>query len=601
MPQRSQHSSWPAALRSGPVSLSRRCAAWLWAGVPAALLSLSAFAEAISNPSPAVSGLPDNPMPTLDATMKAVVGQLSGQPDPAYLVAFGVVDDRTQTIQGTHGAFAGTVAETSRLLDIDMRVGTMQLDSGHKLRDAGWFSEDPRPSWRVPFAGPSSALRLALLRGSDDIFRLARARLLKVRANEIVKVAREDDSADYSVAPVVIRDVDTPEARVNISDWEKLVSEVSAVYLDFSSINDSAVQLVVSEERRYFLNNEGTHVRDGRNHYRVATWAETIADDGMALNVYDYVDVASPDRLPTREQVTAMARGVAERLVALRSAPTVDPWSGPAILRGRAAGVFFHEIFGHRIEGHRQKDEDEGQTFTKQVGKPILPPFLSVVDDPTQTQRAGEDLNGHYAVDDEGVLAERVSLVESGILRTFLMSRAPVAGVARSNGHGRREPGNFVVARQGNLMVEASKTIPYAELRKRLIDETKRQKRDFGLIFDDISGGFTFTGRSTPNSFVVSPVTVWKVYVDGRPDQLVRGVDLIGTPLTTFARILAAADDVAVFNGVCGAESGWVPVSASAPSLLVSEVEIQRREKGNDRPPLLSPPGAPTNNPGATW
>ena len=196
MPQRSQHSSWPAALRSGPVSLSRRCAAWLWAGVPAALLSLSAFAEAISNPSPAVSGLPDNPIPTLDATMKAVVGQLSGQPDPAYLVAFGVVDDRTQTIQGTHGAFAGTVAETSRLLDIDMRVGTMQLDSGHKLRDAGWFSEDPRPSWRVPFAGPSSALRLALLRGSDDIFRLARARLLKVRANEIVKVAREDDSAD---------------------------------------------------------------------------------------------------------------------------------------------------------------------------------------------------------------------------------------------------------------------------------------------------------------------------------------------------------------------------------------------------------------------
>jgi predicted Zn-dependent protease len=121
------------------------------------------------------------------------------------------------------------------------------------------------------------------------------------------------------------------------------------------------------------------------------------------------------------------------------------------------------------------------------------------------------------------------------------------------------------------------------------------------LVFDDISGGFTFTGRSTPNSFVVSPVTVWKVYVDGRPDELVRGVDLIGTPLTTFARIVAAADDISVFNGVCGAESGWVPVSASAPSLLVSEVEIQRREKGNDRPPLLPAPGTTPKVQGATW
>ncbi len=124
-----------------------------------------------------------------------------------------------------------------------------------------------------------------------------------------------------------------------------------------------------------------------------------------------------------------------------------------------------------------------------------------------------------------------------------------------------------------------------------LIDEVKRQKKPFGMIFDDISGGFTFTGRSEPNAFAVQPVVVWRVYADGRPDELVRGVDLIGTPLTTFERIMAAADDVDVFNGVCGAESGWVPVSASSPSLLIGEVEVQRREKANDRPPILPPPG----------
>jgi predicted Zn-dependent protease len=252
--------------------------------------------------------------------------------------------------------------------------------------------------------------------------------------------------------------------------------------------------------------------------------------------------------------------------------------------------VFFHEIFGHRVEGHRQKDEDEGQTFTKRVGQAVLPPFLSVWDDPTLRQLAGHDLNGHYRWDDEGVPAERVSLVNRGILENFLMSRSPVAGFSKSNGHGRRQAGLAPVSRQGNLIVEAHQTVTYAKLREMLIAEVKKQGKPWGLVFDDISGGFTFTGRSEPNAFVVQPVTVWRVYADGRPDELVRGVDMIGTPLTTFARIAAAADDRDVFNGVCGAESGWVPVSASAPSLLVTEVEVQRREKGNDRPPVLPAP-----------
>lgn len=286
-----------------------------------------------------------------------------------------------------------------------------------------------------------------------------------------------------------------------------------------------------------------------------------------------------------------MVANAAQRLTELRDAPLVDPYAGPAILRGRAAGVFFHEIFGHRVEGHRQKDEDEGQTFTSRVGLPILPPFLSVVDDPTLAVLGKTDLNGHYSFDDEGVAAQRVQLVDHGILRNFLMSRAPIAGFPSSNGHGRRQPGNEVVARQGNLMVIPHQTVPYAELRSRLLAEVRKQGKPFGLVFDDISGGFTFTGRSEPNAFVVQPVTVWKVFPDGKPDQLVRGVDLIGTPLTTFARITAAADDLDVFNGVCGAESGWVPVSASSPSLLVSEVEVQRHEKANDRPPLLTAPG----------
>ncbi len=536
-----------------------------------------------------------NPLPVMASTLASVQSRLGADSpgvltDAPYWLSYAVVEERRTTIQGTHGVHAGTLREADRTLDVDVRVGSMALDNTHKIRDASFFSDVSRPSWNVPLFGPGEALRRALVRGTDDVYRQARARLVKVRANEAVKVEREDNSADFAAAAVVNEEHDFVAETVDVAQWEKLLAEASGLYVGRKHVIDSAVQLVVSESRRWIVNSEGTRVRDGRQHYRLATWAETVADDGMALTVYDYIDVASPSALPGRDGAFALVNGVADRLLALRAAPLIEPWSGPAILRGRAAGVFFHEIFGHRVEGHRQKDEDEGQTFTQKVGERILPAFLDVVDDPLLPRLAGHDLNGHYRVDDEGVGAEAVSLVDGGVLRSFLLSRAPVAGFPTSNGHGRRQPGNAVVARQGNLIVSARQSVSYEALRKRLVDEVRLQKKEFGLVFDDISGGFTFTGRSTPNSFAVQPVTVWKVFADGRPDQLVRGVDLIGTPLATFGRIVAAADDVEVFNGVCGAESGWVPVSAASPSLLVSEVEVQRREKGNDRPPLLPVP-----------
>jgi len=129
-----------------------------------------------------------------------------------------------------------------------------------------------------------------------------------------------------------------------------------------------------------------------------------------------------------------------------------------------------------------------------------------------------------------------------------------------------------------------------ADLEKLLLAEIKKQGRPYGMVFTDISGGFTFTGRATPNAFQVTPVVVWRVYADGRPDELIRGVDLIGTPLVAFDRIIAASDQTDVFNGVCGAESGWVPVSAVAPAILVQQMETQLKEKGQDRPPLLPKP-----------
>jgi predicted Zn-dependent protease len=283
---------------------------------------------------------------------------------------------------------------------------------------------------------------------------------------------------------------------------------------------------------------------------------------------------------------------MAENLVALRSAPITEPFSGPAILSGRASAVFFHEVLGHRLEGQRQRGDQEGQTFTKQLNKAILPPFLSVADDPTLASFHGNALSGHYNFDDEGQPAQRVDLIKDGILETFLMSRLPIASFSNSNGHGRAELGHMPAGRQGNLIVTSSKTVSDGQLRQMLIDEAKRQGRPYGLYFEDISSGFAVTTRNSPQAFSVIPLVVYRVYVDGRPDELVRGVSIVGTPQTALKSILATNDHQDIFNGICGAESGQIPVSAVAPAMLLSTLETQRQAQGTARPPILPPPPA---------
>jgi predicted Zn-dependent protease len=232
-------------------------------------------------------------------------------------------------------------------------------------------------------------------------------------------------------------------------------------------------------------------------------------------------------------------------------------------------------------------------TFTKQVGKPVLPAFLSVADDPTVKDIGGLQLSGYYTYDDEGMPARRVDVIQDGILKNFLMSRMPVKDFMTSNGHGRAQPGFMQVGRQGNLIVSSKNMVPDAELRKRFMEEIKKQNKPYGLYFEDIQGGFTLTTRSAPQAFQVLPVMVYRVYADGRPDELVRGVDIVGTPLAALNRILVTGDKQFIFNGVCGAESGSVPVSAVAPAMLFSEIEVQRKAQSHERPPILPNPIVP--------
>src|SRR6202022_917234 len=295
----------------------------------------------------------------------------------------------------------------------------------------------------------------------------------------------------------------------------------------------------------------------------------------MGLDRYYNFDWVNPSEAPDDKAVYAAEATMRKELEGLVKAPVNEPSVGPALLTGRAAAVFFHEVFGHRAEGHRQKGSSEGQTFASKVGEHILPDFLTIIDDTTMRKLGPADLLGYYQFDDEGVKSHRVTLVDHGVLKDFEMSRSPLVGFPHSNGHGRRQLGAAPVSRQGNLIVESSRTMTNAQLRAKLVELIKQQGKPFGLLIDDIAGGFTFTGRGQPQAFQVLPLGVFKVYADGRPDELVRGVDIVGTPLAALTKIVATGDKQEVFNGYCGAESGSVPVSAASPAILTSELEVQ--------------------------
>jgi TldD protein len=518
---------------------------------------------------------------------------LKKAPQPPYFLSYQLTDNRAVDVSASFGALAGTSDVTTRLLDLDLRVGDYSLDNTHPLRGAEMGDDFPdrMGPQRIPLDNDPDALRVALWHETEEKYHHALQRYQKVKANVQVKVEAEDKSADFSHEPPESYYEAPAPFSVDSAGWEQRLRRLTAPFAQHKEIIDNNAQMMAEIETRRYVNSDGSRIQISSPFYRLIISATAKADDGMELPLHQTYMSFKPDGLPDEATVLKDVDHMIDTLLALVKAPVADPYTGPAILSGRSSAVFFHEIFGHRVEGQRQKGEEEAQTFKKKVNQAVLPDFLSVYSDPNLKSRAGTDLVGYYPYDDEGVKARRVTVVDKGVLKNFLMSRSPIEGFDHSNGHGRRQQGYSVVARQSNLVVDSSKHVSRADLKKQLIEQIKAANKPYGLLFDDIEGGFTFTQRVLPNAFNVMPTVVYRVYPDGR-EELVRGVDLIGTPLIAFSKIVAADDDVAVFNGVCGAESGWVPVSASSPGLLVSQIEVQRKEKSQERAPLLPPPPA---------
>lgn len=566
-----------------------------------ALVCCALAAAVVLSAEPATpAASPDDPL--LEALELELVRSWDGLREipgpPLYFLGYEARDTTEYSLSAELGAIVFESTQRDRYVDVDVRVGTPALDNTHQMKGQGGRSELPTVRGTdLAIDDDVDALRADIWERTDRSFKDAHDRYANIETNVAVTADDEDLSPDFSPAEAQSSYEPIAHPEIDRDRWHRVARELSTAIKRHAFVLESSVSFDVDSENRYIVNSEGTRVVTGGVLVRLAFEMQSQTEDGMHLQRGRAYDAATPAELPSLEAMLADVENAAAELEALLQAPLVDPYTGPAIFRHRATGVFFHEILGHRLEGHRQKLETEGQTFTKMVGMPVVADFISVHDDPTIRSHDGQFLRGFYRFDNEGVPAERTTLVEHGILKGFLMSRSPIAGFGRSNGHGRRSAGRFTVARMGNTLVSASRTVSYERLREMLIEEMRRQEKPYGLIFDDISGGFTTTGRGGTQSFKVIPHLVYRVYADGRADEVVRGVDMVGTPLTSFGKILAAADDDSVFNGSCGAESGWVPVSAVAPSILVSEIEIEKRAKSSDKPPILTAPPSARSEP----
>ena len=509
--------------------------------------------------------------------------------DPPYFVSYTIKDRRSSYIRGRLGALTDDDESKRRSASVEVRVGNYTSDNTLD-REGQSYDEMSlmQAEQSIPLDDNPDAVRHVLWLLTDQKYKEALTAYHRVKGASVYRKPNESNA--FSKERSVQRVMPLEESDFDRSKWLEVVRVLSKELMKDGIVQDGAVEVTRSVEARYYVNSEGTRLQTQKSVVGFHVTGRTLAEDGAVLKYGQNFYATTGHDLPKFDILKETVVEVREHLGNLRTAAILAPYTGPAILRPRAAGVLFHEAIGHRLEGHRQDDPEEGRTFAGQIGEAVLPEFLSVIDDPTQDSFEGISLNGHYQFDDEGVPAQVASLVEEGVLRGYLMGRKPIEGVSRSNGHGRAEGVSKPVGRMGNLFITASDAVPFEELKEMLLKEVRKAKRPFGLIIGDVTGGSTNTMNFGYQAFKGGATQVYKVDAKSGEMELVRGVEIVGTPLSSINKVVAASTESGVFNGYCGAESGNVPVATIAPALLLREIEVQRTMRANQRGPLLPAP-----------
>ncbi len=487
--------------------------------------------------------------------------KLEGYETP-YFISYQIKDNEYYSIKGKYGAIASSENDRIRRLFVDVRVGNYDFDNSIKGRSGGG----------VPFHGASDvpvdndpdAIRAALWQATDLAYKGALTQYFNKKANNVLEIK---DTSSKSFTREKSHDYYGPELNLtfNPGEWKDKIREISSVYKNYKELTNADIVITAQKETVYFINTEGTsYIRD-EVLYSIDAQVTTRAKDGKVISNYRNLYYVSPKQIPSVKEIKAIVNEMVEETLVMRNAEVLSPVSVPALLEPEAAGVVFHEAIGHRLEGERQIDDNEGQTFKEKVGEEIIPPFLSIIDDPSMKNFNGTHLMGYYPFDDQGVPGERVVLIDKGILRNFLLSRTPVNGFERSNGHGRASYGRAPIARMSNTIIKSDTEYSKEKLKELLIEEVKRQNKPFGLLIKRMKGGETNTSSYNFQAYRATPVAIYKVDPKTGEETPVRDVEIVGTPLVSINKIIATGDDYSVFNGFCGAESGYIPGFDSSP------------------------------------
>jgi len=515
---------------------------------------------------------------------------LPDYPSP-YYISYLMRDAHTRGVSARFGASVLEREDRDRIVFTDLRVGSPELDN----------TMDPFPGFdmlfpynplggKAPLEFNDVALRKTLWKITDREYKKAVSSYLKVKAQQVYKRADPDFSGCFSPAPVNSH-VDKPvEFIKHFEDYQKVVLKLSEGLSEHDFIVDSSVNFDVTKQDRYFVSSEGTLVYTSTMYYSYSVQLFARAEDGTVVPHALVLYARSEKELPGHKELKRRVKKLIEELDALRQAEGMQPYSGPALLEGDTSGVFLHEALGHRLEGHRQSGRDEGGTFSGKVGDQILPDHIDVYDDPTVRELDGMGLNGHYRYDDEGVAAAKATLVKKGRLAGFMLTRRPVEKFRESNGHARASTSQRPVARMGTLILNSDRRVPAGELKQRLLEMARKQGKPFAIILRRASSGATNTSSWGFQAFKGVARLVYRVDAKTGAETLVRGVELVGTPLASLMKIAVVGDDRAVFNGYCGAESGFIPVSTITPSLILSELELQKAPPRRERKEVLPPP-----------
>jgi TldD protein len=551
------------------------------------LLTLPFFSAA--NPAPAQDDL----MNILSEELEREMAELSKEDYPPYYLDYRVDDLNSYSIQTSFGSVTGRATNKGRVLTTMLRIGDFEFDNTHVFKgDFSMPEQSAVYATQLPYENDPDAIKQSLWLATDQVYKNALSSYTSLMRKR-KEIEEDDPIPDFSKeSPSVYYEPPFPEEDciLDEDEWISRLKEYTGMFKSDSMIFHSEAFLVFMIDRKYFVSSEGSRIVQNSRYTQLQIQLSIQHKGGSILPLNKSYTAFHPSDLPDHNTVIADLKDLYSKLQVLKNAPMAEPYAGPAILSPGAAGVFFHEIFGHRIEGHRLESFMDGQTFKEKIGTKVLPKEFNVYSDPTLSKFNDQDLIGSYIYDDQGVIAQKVNVVEKGILENFLMSRQPTREFANSSGHGRSQAGYAPVSRQSNLIIETTDPISWTDMRKQLIRECKKQKKEYGYYFKEVTGGLTITDRYNPNVFDITPIEVYRIYVDGRPDELVSGVDLIGTPLTMFSNIISGSDTREVFTGFCGAESGHVPVTTISPALFVRKIETQKTPEFDSKLPLLPSP-----------